>query len=302
MIDFTNCKVNPYKLFSGANGYKLSISHEGKDYMLKFPSHAKINKNISYSNSVVSEHIGCKIFNLLGVPAQNTILGSYTKETRKHLVVACEDIEVDNLILKDFISVKNSVVDSLGGGAGTSLENILVAIEEQKLIDSKQLTTFFWKMFIIDTFIGNFDRHNGNWGFTLDNINKTASIAPVYDCGSCLFSEMDTDTMLRVMSDKDELKYRLFVVPKSAIHDGNTKISYFDFLASNKNPDCTEALKEIVPRINMEAIETMIDEIDMISSIERDFYKFMLRARKEYILDAALDKLSNPLGKMNSFR
>lgn len=292
MVDFSNCQINHYKLFSGANGSKISISYELKDYMLKFPSRAKINKNINYSNSIITEHIGCKIFNMLGVAAQNTLLGAYTKNGKKHLVVACEDIEVGNLVLKDFIALKNSVIDSLGAGTTSSLEHILLAIENQQLIDSKQLNTFFWKMFVIDAFIGNFDRHNGNWGVILDNVNKIADIAPIYDCGSCLFSEMDTDTMIKIMSDTDELKYRLFVVPKSAIHDDNAKISYFDFLSSNKYLDCTAALKEIAPKIKMSDIEAMIDEIDIISSVEKDFYKYMLNARKQYIVDAALEKLS----------
>lgn len=42
-------------------------------------------------------------------------------------------------------------------------------------------------MFIVDAFLGNFDRHNGNWGILVDECKKTAEIAPVYDCGSCLY-------------------------------------------------------------------------------------------------------------------
>ena len=29
----------------------------------------------------------------------------------------------------------------------------------------KELEAYFWDMFVVDAFIGNWDRHNGNWGF-----------------------------------------------------------------------------------------------------------------------------------------
>ena len=37
MIDFTNCPVNRFRAYGGANGNKINISYEGSSYMLKFP-------------------------------------------------------------------------------------------------------------------------------------------------------------------------------------------------------------------------------------------------------------------------
>ena len=67
-VDFTKCKKNKFKVFGGANGSKIGIFYQGESYMLKFPSESKLNKNISYSNSTVSEHIGCRIFEMLSIP------------------------------------------------------------------------------------------------------------------------------------------------------------------------------------------------------------------------------------------
>ena len=36
-----------------------------------------INDNLSYANSCISEYLGCHIFNMIGIKAQETILGSY---------------------------------------------------------------------------------------------------------------------------------------------------------------------------------------------------------------------------------
>lgn len=36
--------------------------------------HAFKNPNLSYTNSCISEYLGCRIFNMLGVKAQETLL------------------------------------------------------------------------------------------------------------------------------------------------------------------------------------------------------------------------------------
>lgn len=45
------------------------------------------NINLSYSNSPVCEYIGSKIYELIGMPVHNTILGVRNEK----IVVACED-------------------------------------------------------------------------------------------------------------------------------------------------------------------------------------------------------------------
>lgn len=32
---------------------------------------------------------------------------------------------------------------------------------------------YFWDMFVVDALLGNFDRHNGNWGFLYDPVLKS---------------------------------------------------------------------------------------------------------------------------------
>ncbi len=287
IIDFTNCDKNPYKIYGGANGSKIGIIYEGEKYMLKFPPEAKINKEISYSNSTVSEYIGCKVFEIMGIKVQETLLGIYHHKGKPKIVVACKDVEENGYRLKDFASLKNTIIDSVRGGYGTELEDILQTIDEQNLISPKKLNEFFWDMFIVDSFIGNFDRHNGNWGFLINEELLKAKIAPIYDCGSCLFAEMDIDKKIEVMQDKDELEYRLYTIPKSAIMMDRKKIPYYDFIKSDKNKECTEALLRFEKKIDMNRINDMIDEISVIGETEKEFYKYMLKARKENMLDLA---------------
>ena len=76
-IDFTDCPRIPGRAYNGANGKKIAVSFEGAVWMLKFPPSAAEKPNdLSYSNSCVSEHLGSTVFRLLGIPAQETRLGT----------------------------------------------------------------------------------------------------------------------------------------------------------------------------------------------------------------------------------
>ena len=74
MIDFTNCPVNRFRAYGGANGNKINISYEGSSYMLKFPPRPSRNKEMSYTNGCISEYVACHIFEMLGFRVQDTLL------------------------------------------------------------------------------------------------------------------------------------------------------------------------------------------------------------------------------------
>ena len=290
MIDFTNLPVRN-KTYAGANGSKISVLYNNELYMLKFPAVPGINKNMSYANGCVSEYLGCHIFESIGIPVQKTLLGTYTKNGKEKIVVACKDFTVGGLVLQDFASLKNTIIDSAHNGYGTELSDIIKTLEEQTAIDPKKLNDWFWDMFIVDALIGNWDRHNGNWGFLYDSVTDEISLAPVYDCGSCLFPQADEEIMQSVLSDPNELEVRVFERPLSGIKFNGQKIQYFKFISSLENKDCNKALKRILPKTDIDKINTIIDETPFISDLQKKFYKTMIRERKERILDFSYQKL-----------
>ena len=143
-------------------------------------------------------------------------------------------------------------------------------------------------MFIADAFLGNFDRHNGNWGFLVDEEKQQAELAPVYDCGSCLYPQLDLERMKTVLQDEAEIDQRIYTFPTSSIEKGGKKISYFDYISSLKNPDCNEALKRVCSRIDLDAIHDFLEGVPELLPIQREFYLTMLTERKEKILDYSL--------------
>lgn len=290
MIDFTNA-VQKNKTYAGANGGKISVLYNGEQYMLKFPPFPTINKEMSYTNSCISEYIGCKVFESVGIPVQETVIGTYTSKGKEKVVVACKDFTSQGITLQDFASLKNRIIDSERNGYGTELADILSTIDEQTAMDSETLKTRFWDMFIVDALIGNWDRHNGNWGFLYNNATDEVTLAPVFDCGSSLYPQADEDLMKKILSDKNELNHRIFDIPLSAVTYNGKKINYFKFLSEGKFPDCNKALKRIASRIDMKKIYEIIDNTPTITELQKEFYKTMLTARKERILDFSLNKL-----------
>lgn len=295
LIDFTGCKqiINKY----GGADTKKTILYNDKYYLLKFPnSNPKKNKEASYSNNIFSEYLGCHIFNCIGIKAQNTILGIYTQDNGicKN-VCACEDFTGNGWRLVEFQNLKNSFPEtpSSSNGKNTSLEEIIEVIENHSDIDnSEELEDHFWDMFIVDSLIGNYDRHNGNWGILVNDEHQEMKMAPIYDCGSCLFSQLTDDQMQEILQNTTEINNRVYNKPTSAITENGKRINYYEFISSLKNKQCNKALIRIMNKIDMGQIEKEVDEMPIVSDIRKEFYKVLLNTRYEIILKKSCQKLS----------
>ena len=280
-MDFTGCERLPGRAYNGANGKKIAVRFDGDVWLLKFPpSAAEKPTTLSYSNSCHSEHVASTIANMIGLRAHETRLGTFTNGKTK-VVCACRDFTADGKQLYDFCSIKNTVIDSETGGTGTELGDVLETIDLQSFVDPVDLKAHFWDMFVVDAFLGNFDRHNGNWGFLVDPATRKAEIAPAFDFGSCLLPQADDDIMRRVIEDKAELDARIYNFPASALKIAGKKIGYVDFIAQNGDGVLAPSLRRIVPRIDLSAISAFIDDTPYLSNLQREFYKTYLAARYE---------------------
>lgn len=291
MVDFTSCEINNFKYYGGKNGGKICIKYNNEDYMIKFPV---INEGITehgYSNSCISEDISCKIIKSIGLNVQETLLGTYIINGVKKVVVACKDFTSNKFVLKQFAELKNSQIETSKNGYGTELSEVLETIKNQQIYDAKELEEFFWNMFIVDALIGNFDRHNGNWGFLINETDKEVKIAPIYDCASCLYPQLTDEKILEIINDKEEIEARVYIFPTSALKINDKKINYFEFISNQQNDECSKALIRIFPRIDLNKIDTIIEETESISEIRKKFYKKIIKERYEKILKHNFEKL-----------
>lgn len=274
MRDYTMYQKTPV-MFSGAER-KYEILIEGYRYIVKFQKNSEVGLTFNY----ISEYLGSHIFQSIGVPVQETFLGT------------CDGKNV--VVMKNFLEPEDTLVAFNGVGESSlerdkelyqyTYEDITAMLQENmKSTNVVETIERFWDMFIVDALIGNFDRHGGNWGFI--KRNNQYRIAPVYDNGSSLYPKLNTDEKIAaVLSSEEEIDRRIYKFPTSHIKVKNRKSSYFEVISSRQFEACNEALKRIVPRIDLVRIDAIIDEIEEISELRKQFYKFMLRQRFEKIL------------------
>ena len=274
MRDYSKYKKTPV-MFSGAEK-KFEIIIDGHRYIVKFQKNSEVGLTYNY----VSEYLGSHIFQSIGIPVQETFLGTYDG---KNVVV-----------MKNFLEPEDALVAFNGVGESSlerdkelyqyTYEDITSMLtENMKSTNVTETIERFWDMFIVDALIGNFDRHGGNWGF-IKRDNKYR-IAPVYDNGSSLYPKLNSDEKIaEVLANQEEIDKRIYQFPTSHIKVKNRKSSYFEVISSMQFEACNEALKRIVPRIDLERINRIIDEIEEISELRKQFYKTMLQQRYEKIL------------------
>ena len=284
MIDFTNAieELNNYR----GSEKKKTLIYNGKKYLVKFPDPIREkNKNISYINNAFSEYIGSNIFKMCQFETQNTLLGIYVYNGAKKIVCACEDFTDKNHILYEFENLALST--NPNKKIETELNDIMEVIDESTMINNTKIKEKFWDMFIIDSLIGNTDRHNGNWGFLLNTDTKEITFSPIYDCGSCLNPMLEDSEIAKINSV--ELK-NLAINCYSCIKENGKKINYMSFIQQLKNNECNNAIKRIFKNIDINKIINFIDNIECMTNVRKNFYKNIIQLRYE-ILKKAYEKL-----------
>lgn len=288
-INFTNCKEMICEY--GGSEKKKKIEYNNDLYLLKFPDPIREkNLPLSYMNNVFSEYIGCKIFSSIGIPTQEVIIGTYDEEStimpiKKKVVVACKDFTTNNTRLVEFSSLANSITE-VDKKFTTDIVDIYEVINRLNC-DKKNMINKFWDMFVVDTLIGNVDRHLSNFGFiiTYNNID----FAPIYDCGSTLHPLLSDEKMKEIMKSETDFKNTVFSIYPVYKYDSK-KLTYNEFYLKNIN-DLNDALLRIYPKIDMSKINSIIDETPNMSGIRKEFLKKSILFRKENILEKAYKKL-----------
>jgi hypothetical protein len=318
MIDFENFPKAVWVSYGGDAGAKDAIIYNDAVWMLKYPKTTRdmVNPQISYTTSPLSEYLGSRIFASLGIPVHETHLGMRNKKA----VVACRDftrVTVDenanekypravkwawpNKQLILFHDIKNTFMagdlDAYSGtGSETLLDEVLDTIEghtELKTIDG--VTERFWDMFVVDAFIGNNDRNNGNWGVLLDTANGNAELAPVYDNGNAFYNKKSIANMEKRLTDLQSMREDAYLSPLcvykyKGLDNEGYRINPFTFIKQGDNADCNAAVARFVQRVDMEHIKNIIEEIpetyntlSVMPRIQKDYYLALMHLRLDFI-------------------
>ena len=236
---------------------------------------------IKYKNPM-QEHIGSCIYNMLGYPAQETMLVS----NNGRLGVVCRDFTEGSIsfaTVSDLIRPGTAVLSERFGiplydsvdidsEPAVPLQSVLLQVHyNDALARIRGFRTRFWDMFVIDLWISNQDRGFTNWG-VLDG-----GPAPVYDNGDSL--------PCRMPEECDSYDYFISHGATSYCID-NHRLSVRDILklrvkgmktALDRN---VRRAEEAMPRI-MSFIEDLPEEV--VDTDMKAFYCKWLPDRLQYI-------------------
>ena len=312
LIDFNKSDIAKFVYYGGDAGAKDAIIYEDDVWMLKYPKTTRdfVNPQISYTTSPLSEYIGSKIYEALRIPVHETLLGIRNNK----LVVACKDFTrkkadtngsngVNYLRLIPFHDLKNSFMagdlDTYSGtGSETLLNEVLATITGQ--IDLKSIPGVlerFWDMFVVDAFIGNNDRNNGNWGILIDEVNLKTLLAPVFDNGNAFFNKRSITTMEKRLSDERAMHEDAYITSRCVYKYTGTdtegeRINPFKFMIQSENNDCNAAVLRFINNMDFSKIKCIIDDIpDVYGTIsimpesQKRFYLELMKIRLNKIME-----------------
>lgn len=258
--DFSDCILTPLILDGVTN--KIAVKDGSTKYILKFGKESV--KDNTYFKDYISEFISCRIAKQLGYDVQEVQLGYYDNKE-------CCALTMFGLPLHSFKSLGASSLDSdvlYKRDIRYNLDWLL----ELKMTSKKFAVTqeiydkWVLDVFFLDMFVGNYDRHENNWGFV--RVNGLYNLAPLYDMGASLFSrQMDE------VSNWTDGQIRDAVVShsRSAILYKGKKKNYFELLDLYSNNDSIrKQLQDFIIKVKS-SIDTFGKIYDEVMAYNSDY-------------------------------
>ena len=286
MLDITKY-ASTISLYGGSE-VKKTYYINNKKYMVKFPDPIReLRNNISYVNNQYSEYIGCKIFELFNIDAQKVELVKCIVDQKEKIAVMCEDFLEEDEILVEFKNLSYSL--NLEKKYTNDLNDIFEMINKVENLEEKVLfEDKFWRIFVVDTLIGNVDRHLGNWALILKD--DKYRLSPVYDCGSCLHPLLNEDKIVELINSSELKNVALNL--KTAYKLNGKTLNYLD-VYKIMPPKLAVALLDTYDLIDMNKIKKIIYSIDTISNNMKEFYYKTILYRKTNIIDRYYNMINN---------
>lgn len=296
--------------YGGHGGSKRGIIIDNERWFLKYPKSTKSMdvEGISYSTTPLSEYLGSHIYESIGLEAHDTKLGIANGK----VVVACKDFLNSSEVIFDYNSIKNEydenverAIEELSSTSSiesnNDIEEILLVMDNNPYFKSNpELRNRFWDMFVIDAFISNNDRNEGNWGLILDKETKKLRIAPVFDNGAAFYNKSSNEKLNSIYEDSFKFKQSVYDSSISIYRKNGKQINPLKLIESMENEECNQAILRIVPNINLTNIENIFNEVPQeyaglpfLSNIQKLFYIKSLEYKYENILLPVYNKLSS---------
>lgn len=294
--------------YGGHGGSKKGIIINNERWFLKYPKFTRSMEveGLSYSTTPLSEYLGSHIYESVGLEVHETKLGFSSGK----IVVACRDFLDSNEVIIDYNMIKNEydenvekAIENLSSSSSIdsnhNLEEVLLIIEQNPYFKSiPELKMRFWDMFIIDSFINNNDRNEGNWGLVLNKDTNKLRLSPVFDNGAAFYNKSGNEKLTTIYNDEIKFKQSVYDSSISVYRLNGKKINPLKYIESMNNEECNKAVLRIVPKINMDKISNIFNEIPeeynglpVLSKIQKTYYLKSLEYKYNNILIPIYNKL-----------
>ena len=263
-------------------------------------------KGLSYSTTPLSEYLGSHIYETIGLKTHETKLGIANGK----VVVACKDFLNSNETIIDYNMIKNEydenveraieqISSSSNLDSNHNLEEVLLIMEQNPYFKSiPELKERFWDMFVIDAFINNNDRNEGNWGLVLNKETNELRLSPVFDNGASFYNKSNDEKLTSIYGDNFKFKQSVYDSSISVYRLNGKLINPLKFIENMDNSECNKAILRIIPKINMDKITNIFNELPeeynslpVLSKIQKDYYIKVLEYRYSNILIPIYNKL-----------
>jgi len=303
--------------YGGAAGSKEGILIDDQYWIVKYPQSTRSMRGdlTSYTSSPLSEYIGSHIYQILGYPVHDTMLGLRNGK----IVIACKDFCTCSGELREIRTLKNTYNKTLedlleremvstGDGHAVDLKEILLHMDYNPILRNiPGLKERFWNMVIIDGLINNNDRNNGNWGLLYRN--GAFQIAPIYDNGASFSNKASDNTLAARLADPQKMEASALNTI-SAYSKGGRNYTFKTLLKESlavsecrKAVKCNTALlQEKWPEIRcfVEQIPESYHDVLICSAVRKAVYLQDMRLRYEKLLLPALEKIAEMEAGKNS--
>lgn len=308
IVDLNNCKLSRKNgMYGGAAGNKDGIIYNGENWLIKYPKNIKGLEGTggaSYSTAPLSEYIGSHIYEMLGVDVHTTFLG----ERHGKIVVACKDFAIEDDLI-EIRTIKNHAdselaelleqkFPSLSSEHIVDIEELLLHLANNPILNQVQgVTERFWEQAVIDIFINNNDRNNGNWGILRDR-EGADRLAPVFDNGGSLQTKISEEKIEKILSDLGNAKKNASNTQTAYGVQGHilSAVRFMDLYKCNE--DLQKAILKVIPNIRtkLPEIHEFINQIPeeycgqdnkrylICSANRKKLFSIQLQARLENLL------------------
>ncbi|KSV58742.1 CtkA family protein [Acetivibrio ethanolgignens] len=262
-------------------GRKEGVIYNNENWLLKYPDNMKEKDlkgiDVSYGNNPIAEYIGSHVYQLLGIPVHETLLGTRNGKC----VVGCKDFVGDLEKLTEFREFKVSYVPhfinaegDITNGTGMDIEEAKLCLKEHPYLSNvPEVEDRFWTMFVVDTLNGNPDRNNGNWGCVQDLQTREYRLAPVYDNGNCLYFRLSNEKMKEALKDHNRMLQLAISNTQSRFTKDGHIVNPFKYLKDNRVKQL-----EVIRNLNIDDVcKIILEATDNTVMVE--FYKELYTLR-----------------------